>query len=185
MCCVWAEASECERRYHDEEWGVPLYDDQRLFELLCLEGAQAGLSWRTVLEKRAHYQQVYHGFSIDVVAAMTDEQLTALLGDAGIIRNRLKVFGFRKNAQAAQKVIRQHGSLVKYLWQFVGGQPIINHWQTEADVPARTVESDAMSRQLKKDGFTFVGSTICYALMQASGMVNDHVVSCWRHPVHY
>lgn len=181
--CKWAEVSDSERRYHDEEWGVPLRDDQRLFELLCLEGAQAGLSWRTVLEKRAHYRQVYHQFDIAAVAAMTDDELEALLEDKGIIRNRLKVFGFRKNAQAAQKMIQQHGSLAQYLWQFVDGQPVVNRWQSEADVPAQTERSDAMSRQLKKDGFTFVGSTICYAFMQASGMVSDHVVGCWRHPV--
>lgn len=180
--CAWAEVSPSERQYHDEEWGVPLRDDRRLFELLCLEGAQAGLSWRTVLEKRAHYQQVYHQFDIAAVAAMTDDELEALLEDKGIIRNRLKVFGFRKNAQAAQKTIQQHGSLAQYMWQFVDGQPVVNHWQTEADVPVQTERSDAMSRQLKKDGFTFVGSTICYAFMQASGMVNDHVVGCWRHP---
>lgn len=180
--CAWAEVSPSERQYHDEEWGVPLRDDQRLFELFCLEGAQAGLSWRTVLEKRMHYWQVYHQFDIAAVAAMTDDELEALLEDKGIIRNRLKVFGFRKNAQAAQKMIQQHGSLAQYLWQFVDGQPVVNHWQAEADVPARTEQSDAMSHQLKKDGFTFVGSTICYAFMQASGMVNDHVVGCWRHP---
>lgn len=182
MRCAWSEVSDSERRYHDEEWGVPLRDDQQLFELLCLEGAQAGLSWRTVLDKRDHYRKVYHCFDINKVAVMTDGELKNLLGDKGIIRNKLKVFGFRKNAQAAQKMTQQYGGLAQYLWQFVDDQPVVNNWQTEADVPARTEQSDAMSRQLKKDGFTFVGSTICYAFMQASGMVNDHVVGCWRHP---
>lgn len=178
--CAWAEQSDSERAYHDKEWGVPLHDDQKLFELLCLEGAQAGLSWRTVLEKREGYRDLFYQFDIARCAAMGDDELELILQSPRIIRNRLKVFGVRKNAQAAQRVITEHGSLHNYLWQFVGGVPQQNAWQQMGDVPAHTDASDAMSKQLKKDGFTFVGSTICYAFMQSSGMVNDHVVSCFR-----
>ncbi len=179
--CAWAEQSPSEQAYHDSEWGEPIRDDQRLFELLCLEGAQAGLSWRTVLEKREAYRQLFFGFAIDRCAQMTDAELEQLLQNPRIIRNRLKVFGVRKNAQAAQRIIAEQGSLQTYVWQFVGGSPVQNAWQHQADVPAKTAVSDAMSKQLKRDGFTFVGSTICYAFMQSCGMVNDHVVECFRY----
>ena len=159
---------------------MPLHDDQKLFELLCLEGAQAGLSWRTVLEKRDGYRELFHQFDIAHCAAMSDDELELILHNPRIIRNRLKVFGVRKNAQAAQRIIAEHSSLNNYLWQFVGGVPQQNAWQQMGDVPTQTDASDAMSKQLKKDDFTFVGSAICYAFMQSSGMVNDHVVSCFR-----
>lgn len=178
--CVWCTDDEIYRRYHDEEWGVPLYGDRRLFGMLQLEGAQAGLSWVTVLKKRARYEQVFHGFDIERCAAMTDRQLERLLEDPGIIRNRLKVYGVRKNAKAALRLMEREGSLSEYLWSFVGGDPIINRPATIDRVPTTTAESDAMSRALKKAGFTFVGSTICYAFMQAVGMVNDHTAGCFR-----
>ncbi|MCR9217225.1 MAG: DNA-3-methyladenine glycosylase I [bacterium] len=178
--CAWCTDDDIYRRYHDEEWGVPVRDDQRLFGMLQLEGAQAGLSWITVLNKRARYEHVFHGFDIERCAAMTDRQLERLLEDPGIIRNRLKVYGVRKNAKAALRLMEREGSLSEYLWSFVGGAPIINRPATIARVPTSTAESDAMSNALKKAGFTFVGSTICYAFMQAVGMVNDHTAGCFR-----
>ena len=180
--CAWATGSDdlmCE--YHDTEWGVPLHDDRGLFEFLCLEGAQAGLSWRTVLAKRENYRKAFHGFEIARVAALKDRELEKLLFDPGIIRNRLKVTSMRGNAIAALKVIEEFGSLDVYLWSFVDGKPLVNNWRGNGDVPASTPISDRMSKDLKKRGFRFVGTTICYALMQATGMVNDHVVSCFRH----
>jgi DNA-3-methyladenine glycosylase I len=180
--CSWAEAGDAGMRaYHDREWGVPHHDDRALFELLTLEGAQAGLSWRTILLRRDEYRRAYHGFDIARVARMRDATLERLLVDAGIIRNRLKVFSVRDNARTALGVIAEHGSLDAYLWSFVGGGPIVNRWQTSAEVPAKTEDSDRMSKALAKRGFRFVGSTICYAFMQASGMVNDHLVSCFRY----
>ena len=179
--CPWAESSDNERTYHDTEWGVPLYDDQKLFELLCLEGAQAGLSWRTILAKRAGYQQAFYQFAIARVAAMTDAELEALTQDARVVRNRRKIYAVRTNAQAALQAINQHGSLQAYLWGLAGGAPVQNNWQNVDDVPADTATSRAMSAQLKRDGFAFVGPTTCYAFMQAAGMVNDHVVECFRH----
>ena len=179
--CDWAGSDPLLREYHDTEWGVPLHDDRALFEFLCLEGAQAGLSWRTVLAKRARYREVFHHFEIARVAAMTGHELESLLLDAGIIRNRLKVTAARDNAVAAQKVIEDSGSLDAYLWSFVEGQPIRNRWHDRSEVPARTEASDRMSKALKKRGFRFVGSTICYAFMQATGMVDDHLVGCFRH----
>lgn len=178
--CAWCTDDDIYRRYHDEEWGVPLYGDRRLFGMLQLEGAQAGLSWVTVLKKRARYEQVFHGFDIERCAAMTDRQLERLLEDPGIIRNRLKVYGVRKNAKAALRLMEREGSLSEYLWSFVGGAPIFNRPATIDRVPTTTAESDAMSKALKKAGFTFVGSTICYAFMQAVGMVNDHTAGCFR-----
>ncbi len=178
--CAWCTDDEIYRRYHDEEWGVPVRDDQHLFGMLQLEGAQAGLSWVTVLKKRARYEQVFHGFDIERCAAMTDRQLERLLEDPGIIRNRLKVYGVRKNAKAALRLMEREGSLSEYLWSFVGGAPIFNRPATIDRVPTTTAESDAMSKALKKAGFTFVGSTICYAFMQAVGMVNDHTAGCFR-----
>ena len=176
--CAWAEHSDAERDYHDAEWGVPQRDDRALFEMLILEGAQAGLSWHTVLVKRENYRRIFLGFDIAACAKLTDAQLERALTDSGIVRNRLKVFSVRKNAQAALAVVAEHGDLASYLWSFVGGAPIVNRRRGMGDVPAQTPESDAMSKALRKRGFSFVGSTICYAFMQATGMVNDHLVGC-------
>ena len=181
--CHWASDNDvlmC--TYHDTEWGVPVHDDRGLFEFLCLEGAQAGLSWRTVLAKREHYRKVFHDFEIARVAAMTDRELEQLLLDPGIIRNRLKVFSTRDNAITALGVINEVGSLDGYLWSFVKGKALVNRWHDQAEVPASTELSDGMSKALKKRGFRFVGSTICYSLMQATGMINDHLTGCFRHP---
>jgi DNA-3-methyladenine glycosylase I len=167
--------------YHDREWGVPHHDDSALFELLTLEGAQAGLSWRTILARRDEYRRAYHGFDIARVASMRDAQLEKLLTKSGIIRNRLKVFSVRDNARTALSVIDEHGSLDAWLWSFVGGKPVVNRRQGSNEVPAKTEVSDQMSKTLMKRGFRFVGSTICYAFMQATGMVNDHLVSCFRY----
>jgi DNA-3-methyladenine glycosylase I len=180
--CSWADGSDAVMlAYHDQEWGVPHHDDSALFELLTLEGAQAGLSWRTILSRRDEYRRAYLGFDIERIAGMRDAELEALLADSGIIRNRLKVFSVRDNARTALDVIAEHGSLDGYLWSFVGGRPIVNRRRVSGEVPAKTVESDLMSKTLKKRGFRFVGSTICYAFMQATGMVNDHLVSCFRY----
>ncbi len=179
--CSWAGDDPAMRRYHDTEWGVPLHDDTRLFEFLVLEGAQAGLSWSTVLNKRDAYRRVFHAFDIKRVARMTDAALEKLLDDPGIIRNRLKIFSARNNARAALNVIDEFGSLDAYFWSFVDGKPIRARRSGRGDVPARTELSDALSKDLKKRGFNFVGSTIIYAYMQATGMVNDHVVTCFRH----
>jgi DNA-3-methyladenine glycosylase I len=179
--CQWAGDGELMQAYHDTEWGVPLHDDRVLFEFLCLEGAQAGLSWRTVLHKRDHYRRAFHDFDIARVAAMKDRELEKLLLDPSLIRNRLKIFSVRDNAKAALVAIEEHGSLDAYLWSFVDGKPIRNAWRTRAEVPASTPVSDRMSKALKKRGFRFVGTTICYAFMQATGMVNDHLVECFRH----
>jgi DNA-3-methyladenine glycosylase I len=167
--------------YHDTEWGVPQHADSALFELLTLEGAQAGLSWRTVLARRDAYRAEYHGFDIARVAEMTDTDLESLLTESALIRNRLKIFSVRDNAQAALAVIGRDGSLDTYLWSFVGHSPIGNAWTDRTPVPATTPLSDAMSKALKKSGFRFVGSTICYAFMQATGMVDDHLTTCFRH----
>lgn len=170
--------------YHDQEWGTPQHDDRALFELLSLEGAQAGLSWRTVLARREQYRRAFHGFDIGRVAAMTERQLESVLGDPGVIRNRLKIWSVRANAQAAERAIAAHGSLDAWLWSFVERRPIVNHWSEVALVPARTALSDRISKDLRKAGFRFVGSTICYAFMQATGMVDDHLASCFRaHPM--
>jgi len=167
--------------YHDEEWGVPLHDDRRLFEFLILEGAQAGLSWRTILHKRDHYRKAFDGFDPKKVARYTDVKTKQLLSDPGIVRNRLKVAAAVRNARAFLEVQQAVGGFDRYLWQFVDGEPLQNRWSTLKDIPACTPVSDALSKDLKKRGFKFVGSTICYALMQATGMVNDHVVFCFRH----
>jgi DNA-3-methyladenine glycosylase I len=178
--CHWA-SSELNIPYHDEEWGVPLHDDHALFELLILEGAQAGLSWDTVLKKRARYREVFDGFDVEKVARYDKKKVRELLKDAGIIRNRLKIAATISNAQAFLNVQKEFGSFDKYIWQFVGGKPNQNAWKTHNHLPAKTVESDAMSKDLQKRGFRFVGSTICYAFMQATGMVNDHLVKCFRY----
>ncbi|MGN6327807.1 MAG: DNA-3-methyladenine glycosylase I [Rhodanobacter sp.] len=179
--CAWAGSDPLMRDYHDTEWGVPLHDDRALFEFLCLEGAQAGLSWRTVLAKRDNYRQAFHDFEIAPVAAMTDRALEKRLLDPGIIRNRLKVSSTRDNAIAALKVVDEFGSLDAYLWSFVDGKPLVNRWREPSEVPASTALSDRMSKALKQRGFRFVGSTICYSLLQATGMINDHLVGCFRH----
>jgi len=180
--CAWAEGSDAAMlAYHDKEWGVPHHDDTALFELLTLEGAQAGLSWRNILARRDAYREAYHGFDIARVARMRDPALEKLLTSSGIIRNRLKVYSVRDNARAALAASEQHGSLDAYLWSFVNGKPLRNRWTDAKQVPAKTDLSDRMSKALTKAGFRFVGSTICYAFMQATGMVNDHLVTCFRH----
>lgn len=178
--CGWAR-NDLAVQYHDTEWGVPLHDDRRLFEFVILEGAQAGLSWDTILKKRDRYREVFDGFDAGKIVRYDAKKIKSLLADAGIVRNRLKVAAAVKNARAYLQIIEEHGAFAPYLWQFVDGRPIVNAWRTMSEVPARTLVSDAMSKDLKKRGFTFVGSTICYALMQATGMVNDHLVSCFRH----
>ena len=169
------------RDYHDTEWGVPLHDDARLFEFVVLEGAQAGLSWSTVLNKRAAYREAFHGFDIARVARMTDAALEKLLQNPAIIRNRQKVYSARNNARSALELIEECGSLDAYFWSFVNGEPIRNRWRERSQVPARTELSDRLSKAMQKRGFNFVGSTIMYAHMQATGMVNDHFVGCFRH----
>lgn len=178
--CPWAKIPLA-IEYHDTEWGVPVHDDRLLFEFLILEGAQAGLSWDTVLKKRQRYREVFDGFVPGAVAHYGPEKVAALLADPGIIRNRLKIDAAIINAQQVLAVQEAFGSLDAYLWQFVDGQPIVNTWDRLDQLPASTPQSDAMSKALKKRGFKFVGTTICYALMQATGMVNDHLVSCFRH----
>jgi len=178
--CPWA-TTEPAIAYHDEEWGVPLHDDRKLFEFLILEGAQAGLSWITILKKRQNYRKAFDGFRAERIARYDADDVKRLLGDAGIVRNRLKIAATITNAKEFLAVRKEVGSFDAYLWSFVGGKPKQNRWRRMSDVPARTPESDAMSRDLLKRGFKFVGSTICYALMQATGMVNDHLVTCPRH----
>ena len=179
--CSWAASSDSMRLYHDTEWGVPLHDDRALFEFLCLEGAQAGLSWRTVLDKRDNYRRAFADFDIAKCARLTDRRIGTLLEDPGVIRNRMKLTSVRDNARTALEVFDEHGSLDKYLWSFVGGKPIVNAWRVPKSVPATTEMSDRMSKALAKRGFRFVGSTICYAFMQATGMVDDHLVTCFRY----
>jgi DNA-3-methyladenine glycosylase I len=176
--CSWARG-ENYVAYHDDEWGVPHHDDRGLFELLILEGAQAGLSWSTILNKRAHYRKVFDNFDARKVARYGEAKIEALMKDAGIVRNRLKVNAAVTNAKAFLAVQKEFGTFDAYSWQFVKGKPLQNSWKDT--VPARTDESDAMSKDLKKRGFTFVGTTICYAFMQATGMVNDHLTNCFRH----
>ena len=178
--CPWPK-SDLDLAYHDEEWGVPVHDDRRLFEFLILEGAQAGLSWATILKKRDNYRAAFDRFDATLIQHYNDRKVASLLADAGIVRNRLKIAATVTNARAFLAVRQEWGTFDRYLWQFVGGRPIQNRWRAMVEVPARTVESDAMSRDLTRRGFKFVGSTICYALMQAVGMVNDHLVDCFRH----
>jgi len=178
--CPWA-TTEPAITYHDQEWGVPVHDDRRLFEFLILEGAQAGLSWTTILKKRQNYRKAFDEFGAEKISRYTARDVHRLLRDDGIVRNRLKITATIENAKAFLAVRKEFGTFDGYLWSFVGGKPIQNRWQKIADVPARTAESDAMSRDLLRRGFKFVGSTICYALMQAVGMVNDHLVTCPRH----
>ena len=178
--CDWAK-SELMQHYHDTEWGVPLHDDTGLFEFLILEGAQAGLSWETVLKKRENYRKAFDGFDATVIARYGPKKISSLLADAGIIRNKLKINATILNAQAFLKIQKEFGSFDAYLWRFVKGKPLQNRRRTLKDIPPRTAESDALSKDLLARGCKFVGSTICYALMQATGMVNDHLVSCDRY----
>jgi DNA-3-methyladenine glycosylase I len=177
--CGWAR-NELAIRYHDEEWGVPVHDDRLWFEFLILEGAQAGLSWDTILKKRDAYREAFDGFDPQRVARYAPRKLDALMKNEGIVRNRLKIASAVGNAKAFLQVQEEFGSFDRYIWQFVGGKPKVNRPREMKDVPAKTAESDAMSKDLRKRGFNFVGSTICYAFMQATGLVDDHVVGCWR-----
>ncbi len=179
--CRWAGSDPLYMRYHDEEWGVPVHDDRILFEFLLLEGAQAGLSWITILKKRENYRHAFDGFDPQKIARYSDQKQAQLLENPGIVRNRLKVASAITNARAFLAVQEQYGSFDRFIWEFVEGAPIRNAWRDESKIPATTGESDAMAKALKKAGFKFVGSTICYAFMQATGMVNDHVTTCFRH----
>jgi len=179
--CSWAEQSDSEREYHDSEWGAPLHNEQCLFEFLTLEGVQAGLSWRTVLNKREHYRKVYDNFDVQKVARYGEKKQQELLKDAGIIRNRLKIASAVRNANAFIDIQKELGSFDSYWWGFVNNTPIQNEWRTHADVPATTELSDRISKDMKRRGFNFVGSTIIYAMMQATGIVNDHTTDCFRH----
>ncbi len=179
--CTWCLHDPLDIEYHDTEWGVPQHDDRMLFEMINLEGAQAGLSWFTILKKRPNYKELFADFNAKKLAKYSDEKLEKILLNPGIIRNRLKVFGVRKNAIAFLKIQDEFGSFDKYIWSFVDGKPIINQWKDMSEVPAVTEISKAMSKDLKKKGFTFVGPTICYAYMQAIGMVNDHAIDCHRY----
>jgi len=179
--CAWAGSDPLYTAYHDDEWGVPLHDDRRLFEMLVLEGAQAGLSWITILRKRDAYRKAFDSFDPAKVARYDAKKIRTLLENPGIVRNRLKIDAAIKNARAFLDVQDEAGSFDAYIWQFVGGRPKRNAWQTMKQVPAKTAESDAMSKDLRSRGFGFVGSTICYAFMQATGMVNDHTTDCFRY----
>lgn len=178
--CPWP-TKPLDTAYHDTEWGVPLHDDRALFELLTLEGAQAGLSWSTILAKRENYRRAFDRFDTQKIARYNARKVAALMADAGIVRNRLKIAATIQNAKAFHAVQKEFGSFDQYIWSFVGGRPLVNQRKAMKEVPARTPESDAMSKDLLKRGFKFVGSTICYAFMQATGMVNDHLVTCPRH----
>lgn len=179
--CEWAGEDPLYLEYHDREWGVPVYNDRKLFEMLILEGAQAGLSWITILRKRPGYRRAFDRFDPAAIARYDKRKIERLLKDPGIVRNRLKIEAAVQNAHAFLQMRENHESFSVFLWEFVEGKPVVNHWESLAQVPASTPESEAMSRELKKRGFKFVGSTICYAFMQAVGMVNDHTTECYRH----
>ena len=179
--CAWSESDALLIEYHDKQWGLPLHDDQQLFEMLILEGAQAGLSWITVLKKRQAYREAFDHFDPEKVARYDEAKIAELLNNAGIIRNKLKVNSAVRNAKAFLKVQEEFGSFDAYIWQFTDGQAIINRWKSMSEIPAETSESQAMSKDLKLRGFNFIGPTICYAHMQATGMVNDHVIDCFRY----
>lgn len=179
--CDWCDDNPLYQRYHDQEWGVPVYDDQILFEFLVLEGAQAGLSWITILKKREGYRKAFANFEVEKVAQFSDKKLEKLLLNPDIVRNRLKVFSVRKNAKAFIKIQKEFGSFTDYIWGFVDGEPIQNNWNTISEIPTTSRASDIISKDLKKRGFSFVGSTIIYAYMQATGMINDHISNCYRH----
>ena len=180
--CKWVpDGNEIYTEYHDTEWGVPLHDDRLLFEAIILDGVQAGLSWLTVLKKREHYRKVYDNFDARKVVRYKKDKIEKLLNDKGIIRNRLKINASITNAEAFLRIQKEFGSFDKYIWSFVDGSPIINKWKTMSDIPTRSNESDLMSSDLKKRGFKFIGTTICYAFMQATGMINDHTIDCFRY----
>ena len=179
--CTWPGEDALMNEYHDTEWGVPLHDDKKIFEFMILDAFQAGLSWKTVLHKRRNFESAFAGFDPSKVAKFTDKKIEALLQDAGIIRNRLKVTATIANAKKFLEVRKEFGSFDTYIWQFVNHQPLVNNWTSTSQIPSKSKESDAMSKDLQSRGFKFVGSTICYAFMQASGMVNDHLLSCPRH----
>jgi len=179
--CTWANKNPLYLKYHDREWGVPVHRDRGLFELLILEGAQAGLSWLTILKKREAFRRAFDNFDPEKMARYGADKIAALLADPSIVRNRAKIDAAIINAKTFLEISEQYGSFDEYIWQFTGGKPIVNHWRSAGQVPASTVHSDAMSKALRKRGFKFVGTTICYAFMQAVGMVNDHTVSCFRH----
>ena len=179
--CAWVPDDDLYTQYHDQEWGVPQYNDQKLFELLILEGAQAGLSWSTILKKRENYRQAFDGFDVKKIAGYDNQKIQELLNNPGIVRNKLKVESTIRNAKAYLEIQKEFGSFNQYIWSFVNGKPIVNHFKELKDLPAKTEISDKMSKEFKKRGFNFVGSTICYAFMQAVGMVNDHTVDCFRY----
>lgn len=179
--CEWSGDNPLYIAYHDDEWGVPAHDDRHLFEMLLLEGAQAGLSWLTILKKRENYRKAFHSFDPEKVAAYSEHDIQRLRTDSGIVRNRLKIESAIKNARCVLEIKQEYGSLAAFLWQYVDGTPRQNGWKSIAQLPARTDQSDAMSKDLKRRGFNFVGSTICYAFMQAVGMINDHIIGCFRY----
>ncbi len=178
--CDWCESSDLMRKYHDEEWGVPLHDDNKLFEFLVLDAFQAGLSWSTVLNKRENFRNAFHNYDINKISRYGEKDINRLINDAGIIRNKLKINSAVTNAQKFLEVQKEFGSFDKYIWQFTDGKPLVNKWKELKEIPAKNTQSDDMSKDLQKRGFKFVGSTICYAFMQASGMVNDHLLKCWK-----
>lgn len=180
--CQWVTDDPIYIEYHDHEWGRPLHDDRLLFEALCLEGAQAGLSWITILHRRHHYREAFSQFQPDIISQYDDKDVQRLLNNVGIIRNKRKILSVITNAKAFLKVQKEFGSFNKYIWQFVGGQPILNKYESLEDIPKQTIESKLMSQDLKKRGFSFVGPVICYAFMQATGMVNDHTIDCFLSP---
>lgn len=181
--CTWVKTKEpLYIEYHDKEWGVPVYDDRILFEMLCLEGAQAGLSWWTILQKRENYRNAFDQFEAEKIVLYTDEKLQSLVKNKGIVRNKMKIQSVVTNAKAFLQIQKEYGSFSNYIWSFVDNRPIINNWRAVKEVPTSNEISDKMSKQLKKDGFKFVGSTICYSYMQAVGMVNDHITECFCHP---
>ena len=179
--CAWCGTDPLYVSYHDGEWGVPIHDDSLLFEFLCLEGAQAGLSWLTILKKRENYRRAFHQFDYQTIAGYSSDDVERLMRDSGIVRNRLKVESVVKNSRGVLSIKEEYSSFSTYLWQFVDGVPIQNRWKSVEEIPAKTVISEKMSRDLKKRGFNFVGPTICYAFMQAVGMVNDHIIDCFRY----
>lgn len=181
MRCVWAEKTENEIIYHDQEWGVPVHDDRLLFEMLTLEGAQAGLSWSTILNKRAEYKKVFNNFEWEIIADYNETKIQELLENKGIVRNKLKINSVISNAKSFINIRKEFGSFNNYIWSFTDGKVIQNNWRSVNDVPAKTELSDQISKELKKRGFKFIGSTICYAYLQAIGVVNDHTIDCFRH----